>query len=170
MFSKLLVILFVLLSVIGSFADEATGTFEFCFRELRSPRELAEARSRAVVLDSLLVVFDLADIESYEVPEHDIRIKGSAIERLRRWEGTNSGYVPGEFYIRVNGEVIYQGRTHSILVSYIPPHPEPFVVTPFLFSKNNEIIRIGLYQPVEFDPRNDPRILRVLRETGVLRK
>lgn len=166
------VFLFVLLAGSGSSVADLGDSFEFCLRKLHSPREFAEARAHGSALDSFYVLFDLADIESYDAPGHVFILSEQNLKQVQNREINAKHCEPGKFYVRVNEETVYSGRVKSLLSSTILSNPEagPYVMSPFFSGQNKRKIFIKLNQPVEVDPRNDQRILKVLRESGVLQE
>lgn len=115
-----------------------------------------------------MVLFNLDDIETYQLDSHSVVFKPEAknrIENLEWWKKICRTSGGQKFKVLVGGVSAYEGRLHSYLSSSLPP-PGPCVMIPFLW-RDEPRIEIGLKQSA-LDPRGEEKIIQVFRNAGVL--
>ena len=153
--------------MVGASSSALAGSpFEFCVRKELVPGEFGQAPTPSTTLDSLIVVFDLSDIESYNATEHRFEFTSTARTRLKGWDGLMQGHR--DFYVRVNGVVIFRGMFNALHISTIP-RSVPLVMCPFGQMKDTVGISRGMEPYAEPDPRDDERLIQVFAESGRLK-
>ncbi|RLB63607.1 MAG: hypothetical protein DRH08_10845 [Deltaproteobacteria bacterium] len=123
-------------------------------------------------------LFGLSDIEEYELATHTVRLKAEAVARISElpmWSRIERWTLSGTFYMRVDGDVVYEGQLFSIVSSAVPP-AGPTVFYPFIMSADRRTLTIRFSKHIGretnssdlVDRRNDDQILGALRAAGVL--
>lgn len=147
-------------------AEESPSGFDFLVGGLYWNPSESDTLVHSEIANGVVILFQLEDIELYELATHTITLKSAMKNRLKNWAGGTMKHGPSFFHIRVNGEVIYFGKLHRIWSSSLA-NPGPTVWVPLLLMEEEDRLTIGLTQPA-IDPRDDKRIVKVLREAGVL--
>lgn len=147
-------------------AEESPSGFDFLVEGLYWNPSESDTLVHSEIANGVVILFQLEDIESYELATHTITLKSAMKNRLENWVGGNTRRGPTFFHVRVNGEVIYSGKFHSVWSSSFAK-PGPTVSLPLLMLEEEDGLTIGLTQPA-VDLRDDKRIVKVLSEAGVL--
>ena len=118
----------------------------------------------AIVVNDSCVLTEY-DIECYEIESHLIHLTADAYSRCSSFT-RDEFLVPFKaFQIRVDSVVVYSGTVVSPIISYNPTGPT--IVGPVGAYGS---FFIGLGRDDGADPRDDERIVGVMRSIGVLKE
>ncbi len=116
--------------------------------------------------DDTIVVQD-GDIAGYNVARHEFILSVEGVERIMKVKG----YLEGPFTIIVGGEEVLKGIFVPPTISRSYPSSQ-IVITYPTFDSNYGVMKIQMGypwdEPVNPDPRDDPRIAQYFESTGRL--
>ncbi|MBK9778361.1 MAG: hypothetical protein IPP62_18725 [bacterium] len=162
-----------------SAAEPAPSRFEFVVLTPRLRADYQRFLSASDPGDSLGVLFTLVDIESWSRETREIRLTLPAAERLKNvpwWSGMQKRASAGLFEFRVDGDVVCRGVLWSLASSSLAP-PGLVITMPVFISGDHRTLSFGynrgsdranLVEEPRPPCREDPRLLAVMREAGVL--
>jgi hypothetical protein len=176
-------VLIALLAIAGanpvSAAESAPSRFEFVVLTPQLRADYQRFLSASDPGDSLGVLFTLVDIESWSRDTGKIRLTLPAAERLKNvpwWSGMQKRASAGLFEFRVDGDVVCRGVLWSLASSSLAP-PGLVITMPVFISGDHRTLSFGynrgsdranLVEEPRPPRREDPRLLAVMREAGVL--
>jgi hypothetical protein len=116
--------------------------------------------------DNTIVVQD-GDITGYNVASHELLLTAEGAERIKEAKG----YLAGPFTIIVGGENVLGGIFVPPIISRSYPSSQVVITYP-TFDSNYGVMKIQMGypwdEPINPDPRDDPRIAQYFEATGRL--